>query len=61
MKSYAVWLDVGITVDTDIDGDTDDGYDKIQKIAIKKFIELLKKDPYAEITYEELTHIEQGE
>lgn len=53
MKSYTVWLDRGIVVNADIDADTDEGHNTLQKIAIKKFIELLTKDPDAEITYEE--------
>lgn len=61
MKSYTVWLDRGITVNVDFDVETNDGYDRLQKIAIKKFINLLKEDPNAEITWEELNTIEQGE
>lgn len=61
MKSYTVWLDRGITIDVDFDAETNDGHDRLQKIAIKKFIDLLKEDPNAEITWEELNAIEQGE
>ena len=61
MKSYTVWLDRGITVNIDVDADTNEGHDRLQKIAIKKFIELLKNDSYAEITWDEINTAEQGE